>query len=240
MTRQSALELVDVSYEYPTSSVDLATLLTLRVTKNLRPKSVSNVSLNILKGERIALLGSNGSGKTTLLRLLAGIITPSEGLVRSNSSVYPLLYNGFFTTRELTVEQSIIAHHKYQKLYKHLHINSYLESVLSFSGLHNHRTKAVKKLSAGMTVRLLFALLLDGTHEVIAMDEFFGTGDQTFFANAKSRLSDYLGSTGTLILASHNTDLLEQFCTRGLVMQGSRLVFDGPLSQAIAFHNNDY
>ena len=91
-----------------------------------------------------------------------------------------------------------------------------------------------------MRTRLIFSLLTSiRLSENLAIDEGFGTGDKKFALQAEEKLKSFLGSEGSLLLASHSNDLLRQFCKRGWVMKGGRLIFDGPLEEAFSFYDSD-
>jgi len=230
-----SITLSNVFFEYPYRR-SLSSLLLPRHHLSNPRNTISSINLTITHGERVALLGGNGSGKTTLLRLISTILEPTSGTIFTSSPVFPLLQQGFFTTRELTVVQTIRAYYFYNKYYQITSYHDYLLSVLDFSGLHEHKDKPVKKLSQGMSLRLLFSILVDGQHNILAIDEFFGTGDKAFFQKAQLRLTQFLKYSSTLILASHSDSLLRDFCSRGLVMSNGKIVFDGTLDDALSFY----
>jgi lipopolysaccharide transport system ATP-binding protein len=109
---------------------------------------------------------------------------------------------------------------------------------VQFSGLGDYVHLPIKTYSDGMAARLLFSMLTATEHECLAMDEGFGAGDSSFYALAQERMKAFIASTGTLFLASHSEALLEQFCERGLVFNQGRIVFDGPLDQALAAYHD--
>lgn len=231
------IDLLNVSYEYPYRR-SLSSLLRSSPPTTTPSHTLSSVNISIAHGERVALLGGNGSGKTTLLRLISSILQPSSGRIITSSPVFPLLQQGFFSTRELTVYQTIRTYYLYNNHYRRLSFSQYLALVLDFSGLQDHIHKPVKKLSQGMALRLLFSVLVDGEHNILAIDEFFGTGDTAFFNKAQARLAEFLQKSSTLILASHSEVLLSEFCTRGIVLSGGIVSFDGPLADALSFYKD--
>ena len=91
-----------------------------------------------------------------------------------------------------------------------------------------------------MSARLLFAVLTGGSHDCLAMDEGFGAGDSSFYDKAQERLTRFLSSAGTLLLASHSDELLRRFCRRGLVFDSGRLVFSGPLDNALDYYHRNH
>ena len=90
-----------------------------------------------------------------------------------------------------------------------------------------------------MRTRLVFSLLTSvRLSENLAIDEGFGTGDKMFALQAEAKLNSFLGSQGSLLLASHSDELLRQFCKRGWVMKQGRIIYDGPLEEAISFYES--
>ena len=91
-----------------------------------------------------------------------------------------------------------------------------------------------------MAARLLFAVLTGGCHDCLAMDEGLGAGDTSFYEKAQERMTRFLSSAGTLLLASHSNELLRRFCSSGLVFDSGRLVFSGPLDDALEYYDRNH
>ncbi len=115
----------------------------------------------------------------------------------------------------------------------------FLNDVKEFSELGDFIGMPIKTYSEGMTARLQFAMFTGIKHECLVMDEEFGTGDFKFFEKAQKRLEDFINSSGLFILASHSDDLLKRFCKRGIVLKKGKLIFDGPISDAVDFYHNE-
>ncbi len=199
----------------------------------LAVQALSDLNFTINKGERVALLGHNGAGKSTLLRLLSDVYTPTHGRIRRFGKVAPLINKSFWVDTDLS------GHHAARAQYllncnTMVGFNDFLNELVSFTELADFINLPIRTYSDGMKTRLQFGLLTAFRHDALALDEGMGTGDQWFLSKARKRLALFLGEVGTLILASHSRDLLSQFCTRGLVLQHGRLVFDGPLDEAFA------
>mgnify|MGYP002628483462 CR=1 FL=1 len=208
----------------------------LRSRRGTEVLALDQLILDIYHGERIALIGHNGAGKSTFLRLISGIYVPSDGEVQVSVEVFPMLHKSFVTSPELSGLQAAKAH--YLMVRRTLRgFDEFLDSVLEFSGLGDYIHLPIKGYSDGMAARLLFSILTGFCHDCLALDEGFGTGDAQFFEKAQQRLTEFVRSAGTLILASHSDALLRRFCTRGLVFQSGRLVFDGPLEAALAYYH---
>jgi lipopolysaccharide transport system ATP-binding protein len=197
--------------------------------------ALSDLNLYVDHGERIALIGHNGAGKSTFLRLVSGIYQPTSGHMKVHAFVYPMIHKSFITSPELSGLQAVKAH--YLMMQGGLKgFDDFLEDVREFSGLGDYINLPVKGYSQGMVARLLFAVLTGITHECLALDEGIGAGDNSFVEAAQQRLDLYIQAAGTIFLASHSDQLLRRFCTRGLVFDQGRIVYDGELEQALTFY----
>ena len=202
--------------------------------------ALNNINLTIMKGERVALIGHNGSGKSTFLRLISGIYQPTSGSIDILIDVYPMLQKSFLTSSELS---GIDACKAYYLLHHHslIGFESFLNQIIDFSGLGQYISLPIKTYSDGMSARLIFSILTNCSHDCLAIDEGFGTGDSDFFDRAEKRIKEFIASAATLFLASHSDELLRQFCDRGIVFSHGSIVYDGPLDMALHFyHTHDY
>ena len=212
----------------------------VRNSKATKVEVLKNINLTIMNGERVALIGHNGSGKTSFLKIISGIYSPSQGDLEVDVDVYPMLQKSFLTSTDLTGVDAAKAH--YLLANKSLNgFGEFLEDIIEFSGLGEFISLPIKTYSEGMSARLIFSILTSATHDCLAIDEGFGTGDSDFFERAEKRMKSFMNSSGTLILASHSENLLKQFCTRGIVFNHGHVVYDGSLDAALNYyHTDDY
>jgi lipopolysaccharide transport system ATP-binding protein len=208
--------------------------------KNDRDKQkivLDSISLDIDAGERVALIGANGAGKSTLLRLIAGIYKPDEGSIERTGDFSVFLDAGFGVDMRLTGRENCYSRAIINGVPKD-DIQQFIQWVSDFSELGDYFDQPVRTYSTGMVVRLVFSMCTARTHDVLLIDEGIGTADARFQDKAFSRLSHLYDSAPILILASHNPKLLEQNCTRGIVMRNGRVVFDGEINESIAFYQS--
>ena len=201
---------------------------------------LKNINVFINKGDRIGLIGANGSGKSTILKLLSGIYKPSSGLMKGDH-FYPMIIRDLNVSEDLTGIDAAKAF-----FYQHglgligYDLDWFVSKIESNCKIGDYFSRSIKYYSEGMRTRLIFSLLTSvRLSENLAIDEGFGTGDKKFALQAEEKLKNFLGSNGSLLLASHSNDLLRQFCKRGWVMKGGRLIFDGPLEQAFSFYESE-
>ena len=213
---------------------------TLKKSKNNNyVRALQNINLKVYEGERIGLIGHNGAGKTTFLRLISGIYNVSSGKFLTRKNVYPMIHKSLIISQELSAIKAIKAH--YLLINNNLEgFEDFCQNVIDFSGLGDYIYLPIKTYSEGMISRLQFAILTEYSHECLALDEGFATGDINFQNKAYKRLSKFISDSGTLFLASHSNDLLMRFCNRGLVFDKGVIIYDGLINNAIDFYQKKY
>jgi ABC-type polysaccharide/polyol phosphate transport system ATPase subunit len=213
-------------------------LLNRQTGGSLAVQALRDLNFTIRKGERVALLGHNGAGKSTLLRMLTDVYRPTRGLIRRHGQVVPLINKSFWVEPDLSGRHAA----KAQYLLNRNTIrgfDAFLEELMEFTQLADFIHLPIRTYSEGMRTRLQFGLLTAFRHEALALDEGIGAGDQWFLSRARERLGQFLGEVGTLILASHSNELLNQFCSRGIVLSHGSIVFDGPIHEAFAAYTGE-
>lgn len=200
--------------------------------------ALTDINVTVNKGERVGILGHNGSGKSTFLRLASDIYSPSKGSIDRSVNVYPMINKSFPTSLDLSGYEAAKGAYLLLK-YSLKGFDEYIEDVINFSGIGDFIHLPIKIYSDGMCSRLLFSILTSITHECLAMDEGFGTGDKEFYKKATIRLDKFINNSGTLLLASHSEVLLRRFCERGIVFKKGEIVFDNHIDQAISFYHEN-
>ena len=195
------------------------------------------INIKINSGDRLGILGHNGSGKSTFLRLASNIYKPTTGKIYRAVKVHPMINKSFPTSPDLSGYDA--AKGSYLLLHYSLDgFDEYIEEVINFSGIGDFIHLPVKTYSEGMCSRLLFSILTSNSHECLAMDETFGTGDQDFYDKASHRLESFINNSGTLLLASHSESLLTRFCQRGIVLSKGQIVYEGTIQKSIDFYHD--
>jgi ABC-type polysaccharide/polyol phosphate transport system ATPase subunit len=192
-----------------------------------------DVSFEAHEGDRIAVLGRNGAGKSTLLRVLNGTFQPTQGTVTVRGSRQSLLNITLGFNHEATVKENIFLRGTAMGLPSG-RLGALVDPILEFAGLVDKRNHRFKTLSAGQRMRLAFAISTAVQQDIMLLDEWIGTGDSQFLANAKDRLMGRMHGSRIVVLASHSTELLKDVCNKGMVLEKGRLVYFGDLATAIA------
>ena len=229
MTNNTALELSGVSLTYPTtkqSPKSIRKMFSFFKTKKQTPvATLSDINFSVRKGEVIGILGHNGAGKSTLLRLLSGIYQPDMGEVKINGKITLLASLGTGFQRNLSGRENIV-------LSGALHgisiekVRVLVPSIILFSGLEDSIDKPLRTYSSGMRARLGFSIVAHLEPEILLFDEVFAVGDSSFRARSKQRISEMVQGETTVIIVTHNEQLIRDMCTRVLCMDEGRLVLD--------------
>lgn len=200
-------------------------------------EALKDLSFELQPGGRLGLLGRNGSGKSTLLRTLAGVYPPSGGNLEvrgTRSSIFNAT-SGFVadaTGRENIILRGVILGHTREQ------IQDLTPSIIEFSELGDWIDQPIYTYSSGMTLRLAFAIVTAVQNDILLMDEWIGAGDAGFIDKAQARMDVMLANSKIIVLASHNTPLMQRVCDRAIVIEEGHILFDGEVKKAIEIYRN--
>lgn len=195
--------------------------------------ALNELSFDIRSGERVALVGHNGAGKTTLLRTLAGVYEPVSGRLEVQGRIGSLIDPSAGMDIDATGRENIVLRGLFRGL-DQKQSEAMADEAGTFSGLGEFLDVPMRTYSAGMQVRLSFAIATVMQPEVLLMDEWFSAGDADFMAKAQQRLEELVRNAEILVLASHSMEVVRAWCTRAIRLQGGRIVDDGPVEQVLA------
>lgn len=205
------------------------------IMQNGRIKGVHalrDLSLSIKSGERVGLIGSNGSGKTTLLQVLAGILPPTKGTVTITGRPTSLINIHLGLMPHASGHRNIMLRGLAAGQDRDT-IEAKREEIAQFCQLGDFLELPVSTYSAGMRMRLNFAIATAFTPEILILDEWLSAGDQEFKKNATLRMQDFVEQAGILVLASHGPDMLLQNCGRGVWLESGRVHMDGSMKDVL-------
>ena len=196
-------------------------------------QALRDVDIELGSGDRLGLIGTNGAGKTTLLRAIAGIYEPVAGRIRVEGSLNALLDPQLGMNVELTGRENIMLRGLYNGLSK-TQIAALEDDVQDFAELGEFLDLPVRFYSSGMVVRLGFAMATAIRPQVLLMDEWFLAGDANFMAKARTRLEAIVRGAEILVLSSHISSAVLEWCNRVIWMDHGRVRMDGPPAEVMA------
>jgi len=196
-------------------------------------RALQEVSLTISPGERVGIIGHNGAGKSTLLKLLAGIYEPTAGERRVEGTVSSLfdLMLGF--EQEASGWENI-RYRGYLQGETPRSLSRKIEVIAEFAELGEFLNMPVRYYSAGMLVRLAFAIATAIEPEVLLVDEVLSVGDRAFQEKARRRMREMMAQAELIVCVSHDLDSLARLCERGVWLDHGRVRQDGPIEEVVA------
>lgn len=198
-----------------------------------RVHALRGIDLTLRDGDRIGLIGRNGAGKTTLLRVLSGVYEPTAGDIRIEGRVSSLTDIMLGMDMDASGYDNIILRGIVLGLTK-VEAIRLIPEVEEFTELSEYLHLPVRAYSQGMLLRLAFAVSTAITPEILLMDEMIGAGDASFLKKAQVRITRLIDQVSILVIASHNSDILTQFCNKALVLDEGRIVAAGEVHECLA------
>lgn len=188
--------------------------------------ALRDVTLSVSEGESVGIIGANGSGKSTFLKLLSRVTRPSSGQLVISGRVGALLEVGIGFHGDLTGRENIYLSGAILGM-RQKEVKRYFDEIIAFSGVEEFLDTPVKKYSSGMFLRLAFSVMAHLKSEIFIVDEIFSVGDQSFYQKCKEKMRSIASEGRTIIVVSHQSEVLEALCTRILWLEQGRLIADG-------------
>ncbi len=188
--------------------------------------ALKDVTLNVLQGETVGIIGRNGSGKSTLLKIIAGIYRPTKGEIINRDEVFPLLELGVGFQPEFSVRENV---YLYGSLlgFPRNQMNKKLSDILRFAELDRFVDARFGKLSTGMQMRLGFAIAIQSVAPIILVDEVLAVGDRTFTEKCREVFRDFKRRGITMLFVSHDLEAIKDHCDRVLILHNGSIIDQG-------------
>ncbi|MEZ5947468.1 MAG: ATP-binding cassette domain-containing protein [Hyphomonas sp.] len=191
-------------------------------------RAIDNLSLSLKDGDRLAIVGPNGAGKSTLLRMMAGVYVPDTGTCVTEGDVGTMFDVYLGMEDDMTGVDFILSRGLFRGAnLKTLHAK--MPEIREFSGLGGFIDQPLLTYSAGMRVRLAFALATQFQPDILLLDEILGAGDAEFFDKATARIIEISGKAGITVFSTHWLELAERFCNRAIWMEHGSIRMEGDL-----------
>jgi ABC-2 type transport system ATP-binding protein len=188
-------------------------------------QALHDLDLVIEQGETVGILGHNGSGKSTLLKCIAGILTPTTGVVRVRGRLASLLELGAGFHPDLTGRENVYINASFYGMTRK-EVDKVFDDIVAFSDLAQFIDEPVKHYSSGMYVRLGFAVAVNLDPDVLLVDEVLAVGDEVFQAKCIGRIRQFQDEGRTIVFVTHDVETVRQVCSRAIVLDHGRMVID--------------
>lgn len=207
---------------------------------------LKDISLEIKKGETVALIGTNGSGKSTLLKLMTKILYPTNGELHTYGKLTSLLELGAGFHPDFTGRENIYFNASIFGLTRK-EIDKRVQEIIDFSELGEFIDSPVRTYSSGMYMRLAFSVAINVDADILLIDEILAVGDQHFQDKCFNKLEELRDSEKTIVIVSHSLDMIRKLCSRAVWIYHGEVKADGApdevidsyLEQVIIDHAND-
>jgi lipopolysaccharide transport system ATP-binding protein len=194
--------------------------------------ALQDVSLEVREGEVLGIIGRNGAGKTTLLKILSRITEPTRGRAELHGRLGALLEVGTGFHPELTGRENVFLNGGILGM-RRPEIRAKFDEIVEFAEVERFIDTPVKRYSSGMYVRLAFAVAAHLEPEILIIDEVLAVGDLAFQKKCLGRMNAVAGEGRTVLFVSHNMGAVKSLCPRSILLEGGKLVYDGPTGSAI-------
>jgi ABC-2 type transport system ATP-binding protein len=195
--------------------------------------ALDNVSLHVEHGDRVGLVGHNGAGKSTLLQVIAGIYEPVGGRVYCEGRIASMFNPMLGMDPESTGYENIYQRGLFLGMTPD-EVEAKAEEIADFTELGDYLSMPMRTYSAGMSMRLAFAITTCVDPDILLMDEWLSTGDASFVQKAQDRMAQLVDSSSIMVLASHSTAMIRRTCNKALLMEHGKIANFGTVDDILA------
>jgi lipopolysaccharide transport system ATP-binding protein len=188
--------------------------------------ALRDVSFEVARGETVGIIGRNGAGKSTLLQILCGTLKPTAGFVETHGRIAAMLELGAGFSPEFSGRENIFLNGYIVGLTRQ-EIEARYDAICAFADIGEFIEQPIKTYSAGMAVRLAFAVMAHVDADILVIDEALAVGDARFVQKCMRFLREFK-ERGTLLFVSHDTTAVTNLCDRVLWLEAGRVKAIGP------------
>ena len=237
-----SLENVSVSYRLPSERIgtfkEYAIRALQRKIKIQNFWALTDVNLEVHKGEVFGLIGNNGAGKSTMLKVISKVLKPSKGRVMVFGKIAPLLELGAGFHPELSGRENVFLNGALLG-YSRAEMEAVFDDIVEFSELDQFINSPIRTYSSGMYARLGFAVATAHVPEILILDEILSVGDEAFQRKCNLRMKNFQQSGATVLMVSHGLDMMEGMCDRIAWIDHGKVLKIGEPKETIAAYRGE-
>lgn len=197
-----------------------------------RFRALDGITFEIGEGESVALMGFNGSGKSTTLKMISGVLRPDSGEVLTRGRVAGLIEVGAGFHPDLSGRENIFLNAAILGMSKR-ETEERFDDIVAFSEIEQFIDTEVKHYSSGMFLRLAFSVAIHTEVDILLIDEILSVGDEPFQKKCLARIRELHAAGKTLVVVSHDLNMVSDLCERGILLQSGKIAFDGDSKDAV-------
>lgn len=200
--------------------------------------AINDLSFEVHKGEGVALIGRNGAGKSTILKMITGVSFPTEGEIFVDGKISALLELSSGFDIEANGYENIRLKCSLMGM-TDAEIEEVLPNIVEFADIDEYIDQPLRSYSSGMKARLGFAISVNSKPDILIVDEALSVGDKEFRKKCITKVNEIMSDSNvTLLFVTHALKTARDFCTRGIVLEKGKMLFDGDLDEAIEFYDS--
>lgn len=193
--------------------------------------ALKDISFKLEHGESLGIIGPNGSGKTTLLKVIARVMKPDRGAIKTDGAMASVLELGIGFHGDLTVRENAVVYGVIMGLPRS-EMRKRTEAILDFAGLTRFQDTQLRSLSSGMQVRLAFSIVVQTEADIFLVDEALAVGDAEFQQKCLDKFREFKQEKKSIVLVSHKMDQIRGFCEKTLYLREGGVRAFGPSEEA--------
>ena len=198
--------------------------------------ALKDINLTVEKGDRVGVLGFNGAGKSTLLKVIAGVLKPTQGSVKVNGVIAPMLELGAGFDSNYSGKENIYLYGATMG-YSRKFIERKYDEIVAFSELQKFMDVPVKNYSSGMRARLGFAIASAVEPDILILDEVLSVGDAKFRKKSEGKILSMFDKGVTVLFVSHSVDQVLKICNKAIILDKGQIIASGEANEICDTYN---